>query len=139
MSRDSLITRDFADGTYDFRLAWGQLRMLQEECDTGPYLILDKLVSGRWLVDDISRVIRLGLIGGGMTPANALQKVRSYVEDRPPLESLGLAQDILGAGVAGVEEEDIGKKSEAANLSPAEQNPSSQTENSDLPPSTATG
>lgn len=132
MSRDASVIREFADGEYQFRLAWGQLRLLQEACDCGPYLVLDRLHSGRWNVDDISQTIRLGLIGGGMEPVPAMKLVRNYVEDRPPLENLALAQVILGAALVGIAEEEVGKKSEAANQ---EEKTLSPTESSDLPPS----
>lgn len=112
MSRDASITLDWADGTFTFRLAWGELRQLQESCDAGPNVILHRLQSGEWLVDDISSVIRLGLIGGGMSPVDALKKVRSYVEARPPLENLIIAQVVLAAAVAGAPDESVKKKPE---------------------------
>lgn len=136
MSRDGSLTSDFADDTYEFRLAWGELIKLQEARDTGPYVILDRLLTGRWHVQDIADVIRLGLVGGGMEPVKALKLVRSYVEERVPLENLVLAQRVLGAGLIGTSEEEVGKKSEAA--SQKSQNPISPTESSDLPPSTET-
>lgn len=136
MSRNGSLTSDFADDTYEFRLAWGELVKLQEARETGPYVILDRLLTGRWLVQDIADVIRLGLVGGGMEPVKALKLVRSYVEERVPLENLVLAQRVLGAGLIGTSEEEVGKKSEAA--SQKSQNPISPTESSDLPPSTET-
>lgn len=117
------------------------MRVLQEETDTGPYLLANRLHGGGWFVDDISRVIRLGLIGGGMPPAQALQLVRNYVEAFPPLSNLGLAQIIIGAGIAGVAEEEVGKKAEAASQNPERENEEtilSPTERSDLPPSMGT-
>lgn len=134
MSRNGSLTSDFADGTYEFRLAWGELIKLQEARDTGPYLVLNRLLNGGWMVQDISDVIRLGLIGGGMEAVKALKLVRSYVEGSVPLENLVLAQRVLGAALIGSTEEELGKKSEAA--SQTSQN--SPTESSDLPPSTET-
>lgn len=134
MSRDGSIDLDFADGTYHFRLAWGELEKLQEACDAGPYVVLDRLLSGRWRVSDISETIRLGLIGGGMEPVKALKLVREYVQSRPPLENLVLAQRVLGAAVVGVPEEEVGKKSEAASGEMTSQ--TSQMESSASPQST---
>lgn len=136
MSRDATIELPFADGDYVFRLAWGELIKLQEACDAGPYVILDRLLTGRWKVEEISNIIRLGLIGGGMDVIPARKLVQSYVETRPPLEHLVIAQRVLGAGVVGTSEEVVGKKSEAA--SPENQILRSQTESSDLPPSMET-
>lgn len=110
MPRDASIELDWADGTYAFRLAWGELEKLQEACDAGPYVILGRLNDGSWRIGDISNVIRLGLIGGGMTPVEALTKTREYVERRPPVENLIFAQAILSAGLIGAPEEQPGKK-----------------------------
>lgn len=109
MSRDAKVDLDWADGHYDFRLAWGQLIELQERCDAGPFVILDRLTRGSWRVQDISHVIRLGLIGGGTEPAKALKLVRDYVEARPPLENVMLARGILMVAVQGVPDEAPGE------------------------------
>ncbi len=115
MSRDASISLDWADGTYDFSLKWGELALLQEATDTGPYVIFQRLHSGAWRIQDLSNIIRLGLIGGGMTPTDALAKTRAYVEKRPPLESLPFAVAILSAGLLGAPDEPLGEQ-EAPNL-----------------------
>lgn len=135
MSRDASIDLDWADGTYAFRLAWGELEKLQEACDAGPYVILNRLNDGSWRVGDISNTIRLGLIGGGMAPVDALTKTREYVEKRPPAENLMFAQAILSAGLVGAPDEEPGKKGEAANRDKID-SMIFPTESSDLPPST---
>jgi hypothetical protein len=109
VSRDARIGLDFADGTYSFRLGWGELAELQEKTDAGPYVVLHRLHSHQWRIEDISNVIRLGLIGGGMEPTDALKKVRIYVEARPPLESHPFAVAILAAGLLGAPEEPVGE------------------------------
>lgn len=105
MSRDARITLDFADGTYEFRLGWGELMQLQEATDAGPYVVLQRLVGGAWRVGEISHVVRLGLIGGGAKPADALKLTRAYVENRPPMENLMLAQAVLSAALLGAPDE----------------------------------
>lgn len=114
--RDARIEFDWADGTYSFRLAWGQLGELQEKCDAGPYVVLQRLHSGAWRIEDITNIIRLGLIGGGMEPSPALKLARRYVEDRPPMENLIPAQVILSAALMGAPEEPMGER-DAANPS----------------------
>lgn len=136
MSRDASLELDWADGRYTFRLAWAELEQLQEACDAGPYVILNRLIDGSWRVADISNVIRLGLIGGGMAPLVALKKIRSYVEGFAPMKNLLIAQAVLSAAVVGAPDEDGGKKGEAANPA-ASSSTLSRTESSDLPPSTA--
>jgi hypothetical protein len=109
MARDASVTFDWADGTYTFRLAWGDLARLQEATDAGPYVLFQRLNDGTWKLGDISAVIRCGLIGGGMKPEDALKKIRGYVEDRPPMENLLVAQAILSSGLVGAPEEKFGK------------------------------
>ncbi|MFN3549616.1 MAG: gene transfer agent family protein [Mesorhizobium sp.] len=136
MSRDGSITADFGTGGHRFRLAWGEIVQLQDERDAGPYEIMDRLISGRWRVQDIACIIRLGLVGGGMRPPEAIRLVREYVEARPPMENHDLALRVLGAALVGAPEEDVGKKSAAENQD-GESNRTSLTENSDFRPSTA--
>lgn len=122
----------FADGEYDFRLAWGQLVELQEQTDSGPMVVLDRLHTGTWKVGDISHVIRLGLIGAGTPPPTARTLTVRYVEERPPLENVLLATVILKAAVMGAPEEVVGE-SAAANQTDGSST-ISPTEKSDLPP-----
>lgn len=110
MSRDGSVTLPFVDGPKTFRLAWGELIKLQEACDAGPYVIYRRLMMGGWKMEDISNTIRLGLIGGGMKPEQALNFVRDYVEARPPLESVPLAQGILGTALQGAPDEKPGEQ-----------------------------
>lgn len=107
-NRNSSVTLPWADGDYTFRLAWGQLIELQEKTDCGPAYLLDKMWQNNWQVQHISEIIRLGLIGGGKTPSEALKLVRNYVEARPPLENLSLAQAILAISLQGAPEEEKG-------------------------------
>ena len=114
MSRDGSISLPFADGDHTFCLKWAQLIQLQEATDTGPYVVMQRLSDGTWRVEDISHTIRLGLIGGGMVPGDALKLTRSYVEARPPLENVILARGILAASLMGAPEDDRSKKNAKA-------------------------
>lgn len=108
-NRNASVTLPWADGDYTFSLKWKQLIELQEKLDAGPGYILDKMWQNNWKVEYISEIIRLGLIGGDQTPANALNLVRTYVETRPPLENLSLAQAILAISLQGAPEEEKGE------------------------------
>ena len=110
MSRDGSITLEWAGGEHLFRLGWGELRSIQEACDAGPFAILERLGNGAWRLDDISSVIRFGLIGGGMPPVEAAKMVRLYVEKFPPAQSCIVAHAVLTAGCIGAPEEQIEKK-----------------------------
>lgn len=94
-----LVTQDFGDGTYSFRLAYGQWLELQEAVGSGPLELYVNLLNRRWRVQHIREIIRIGLIGGGTIPADALRLVRRYVEDRPILESVALALAIVSASI----------------------------------------
>ena len=139
MSRNAEITLDWADGTYLFALKWAQIIELQEQLDAGPYFVLSRLSDGTWRAGDISNVIRLGLIGGGMEPVAALKKVRTYVEDRPPVENIMVAQAVLSAGVIGAPDEvEKPAASEKPEAGEGMETPLSRAEKSDLPPSLQT-
>lgn len=114
MSRDASVTFDWGDGETTFRLGWGEIEKLQEVRDCGPYVILDRLHSGTWHVQDIKEVIRWGLIGGGMKPADATRQIRLFVEGLPPADNLEAAQRIMRVGTFGVPDETVGEP-EAAN------------------------
>lgn len=134
--RDGSVMLPFADGDYKFRLAWGQLGELQEKCNAGPYVILDRLLTMTARIEDIAETIRLGLIGGGASPFDANKLVSTYVKERPLGETIVLAQQILGVAVVGAPEEEVEKKSEA----PAQnQETNFQTESSEWGQSTASG
>lgn len=110
MARDGSIgPYPWADGKYTFKLGWGELALLQEKTDCGPYYLLERLGGKHWRVQDISHAIRLGLIGGGTEPAAALRLVEAYVESRPPLENVMLAYAIVSAGVQGAPDEPLKK------------------------------
>lgn len=109
MSADASTTFEWADGEHTFRLAIGQLRELQDKTGTGPFALLRRLMDGTWKVDDLREIIRLGLIGGGMKPLEALGLVKNYVEGRPLMESLVPAKAIMTAALFGDPEDEVGK------------------------------
>ncbi|MGY3609928.1 MULTISPECIES: gene transfer agent family protein [unclassified Bradyrhizobium] len=133
MSRDASVTLAWGDGDHHFRLGWGELVKIQEACDAGPFVILQRLRDGTCRLEDISDVIRWGLVGGGLKPAEATKLVRLYVEGRPPAESRLTAYAVMAAGCQGAPEEQIEKKSEAPDRE--NQSQTSPTERSGSEPS----
>lgn len=123
-----LITREFADGTYSFRLAYGQWLELQEAVNCGPLELYVNLLQRRWRIQNLREIIRIGLIGGGADPASALRLVKRYVEDRPLLENVQLAIEIVAASI------ELPKGVEA----PAGEAEAAKTEESTSLPSTET-
>ncbi len=136
MSRDAKIELTWADGNYTFRLGWGEIEALQEACDAGPWVILERLANKTCLIGDIAHVIRQGLIGGGMVPTDATKLVQRYVEQRPASENLIYAMSILQVGLHGSPEEPVGEPRAANQME--SNSTASQMEKSDLPLSTET-
>lgn len=103
------IEMEWADGTYPFCLPLAQLEELQSHCDAGPMVIADRLQHGRWKTQDVYQTIRLGLIGGGMAPVDALRLCKLYITDRPWGESALPALAVINAALFGKPDEPVGK------------------------------
>ncbi|MCX5478450.1 gene transfer agent family protein [Kaistia geumhonensis] len=113
MSRSGAIEIAWNGGTHSFRLAIRQWVELQEECGIGPPELLSRLGGSRWRVQDVRQPIRLGLVGGGMKPADANILVARYVDERPLIEAVPVAQAIVLASLVGVPDEPVGKEAAA--------------------------
>jgi hypothetical protein len=131
-SKPGEVTLAWLGGEHPFRLAtYGQLRLLQETCKAGPMEIFHRLIGARWYVDDVREVIRIGLIGGGMTAADAGALVKAAIDESAAwLEHVALAKTILLAGLARPDEGDEAKKQTA------EKTKIGATDASSFPPST---
>ena len=131
MSRCS-IDVTWADGTYTLCLPLAQLEELQERCGAGPMVIAERLKHGHWEVRDVFQTLRLGLIGGGMAPPDALRLVTRYgPPERPVTESVLPAFAVLDAALFGKRDEPVGKPSaDGAESDPAAGTESSTTETS---------
>jgi hypothetical protein len=65
--------------------------------------------AGRWRVDDVREVLYRGLIGGGLDPTSAGKLVRELHDERPLLENLALALEIVLVSLSGPEDEPVGE------------------------------
>lgn len=118
-TRDGSIDLIWPDEERTFRLRLGELRELQEKCgNRGPMTIINALTMGTWLVDDIVQPIRLGLIGAGMTQADAAKLVQTHLGDGRLKEGIFVAQAILMRAITGPPDEKLeppkGKPGKAA-------------------------
>lgn len=110
----ALVDADFADGNYTFGLTWPLAAEWEKTTDRSLYANLINIMrSGFAQLQDTRELIRLGLIGGGMAPTDALRMVRLYVEERPAAENFGLVVKIVdaffhGKGVPGADDESAG-------------------------------
>lgn len=138
MSRDASLQLIWADGEYTFRLAWGELEALQDACDAGPWVILERFYNKQCRVGEIAHVIRQGLIGGGLKPTEATQLVKTYVEKRVQdlAENLIFATVILQTAIQGTPDETVGELGAASQM--GSNSTLSPTESSDLPQYTVT-
>ena len=105
MSRHGEITFDWADGTYLFRIPWGGIEELETVCNMGARAILRAFINGDEKARWVREVYRIGLIGGGTSPADALRLVRTYIEERGLIENIEGAYRILAAALYGPEDD----------------------------------
>ncbi len=101
-------------GEHDFCIAAiGNMLALEEYCKAGFAVIYGRLASGNWYVNDVREPIRLGLIGGGMKPDDAMNIVKASVDGNPRglAESVITAMAVLEAAIIGVPDDTVGKKS----------------------------
>lgn len=97
--RHGQVELDWADGTYSFRLAIDGVEELEEKCDLGIIEIAARLQARTCRLKQISEVLRIGLIGGGMKPVDALKLVRRHVDERPVDENRDVAYAVVLAGL----------------------------------------
>lgn len=90
-------TAFFGDGEKTFALPFPLIEELQRKTGVGIGVLFQRVRALAFNAADLSEVIRLGLIGGGMKPEEALTMVQTYVEARPLGESLPVAMGILSA------------------------------------------
>ncbi|QCL92895.1 gene transfer agent family protein [Agrobacterium tumefaciens] len=94
----ALIDADFADGTYKFALTWPLATEWEKTTDRSLYgTLINIMRTGIAQLHDTRELVRLGLIGGGMSPSDALRMVRTYVEERPAAENFSLVVKIVDA------------------------------------------
>lgn len=109
-NRNAAVDLDFGDGPHRFRLAMGELEELQEKTGLGPFVLMQRLLSGEWKIADVREPLRIGLIGGGMKPEEALTLVRRYVDQRDAwMHYAGVAKLVVLAAISGAPEEMPGK------------------------------
>lgn len=127
------VTTDWADGTYTFRLTVSRAIELEQKCGAPFGTVLRRLESGRdFYVNDVRETVRLGLIGGGTKPDDAVRLVRLYVDERPLAENMPLARLILLGIMFGFEAAPLTGNREAAAI-PKRSTPRKSTKRQPLP------
>lgn len=134
MSSDGSIMLMWGDGENKFRYGIGQFRELQEKVNArrlhigapliGPMTLLDALREKNVWPDDLRDILRIGLVGGGLTASETHRKLVLYFDASPPADSMLPAYLILLAGFIGVPEDEIKKKMEVKTTTKTDQSSS---------------
>lgn len=95
------IELDWGDGKYAFRLGVSEIDELEASADTSVFVLYGSTGTDLPFIrfKQTREVIRLGLIGGGMSPVDAMAKVARYCDERPLHESVVAANQILRAAL----------------------------------------
>ncbi len=123
----------WAGGEDTFCLAKvGLILDLEEKCRAGIGVIAARLESGAYYLNDIRETIRLGLIGGGMTPERAMSAVKNNVDANPLGHCQLVAYHVITAVIAGVPDDPVGTKDDdAGKAEPAEAQETGSSEKTD--------
>lgn len=101
-------TAFFGDSEHTFCLTAPMLLELERSTGAGIGALSDRIFKRQFAHTDLSDVIRLSLIGGGMNAKRANEMIATYVTDRPIAEVHPLARDILLARWLGNSEDGNG-------------------------------
>ncbi len=105
MSRTAEVVLAFGGEDRAFRLNIGRLRALQEKVDAGPMELIQRFAAGTWRVDDIRETLLQGLVGGGMSSADATRLMKTDFDDLPFQQFVQVAQVVLLATLMGAPDE----------------------------------
>lgn len=99
-----IVFADIGDGVKRaFLLRSDELREIKRATGRGFYTLYSNFAANAE-PDEVAHVLRLGLIGGGMSPIEALQLTEYYARPPRPLKNIYvLAYEVLNACWAGVE------------------------------------
>lgn len=101
----------FGVDEYPFRVGWHEAAEWEEKRARSLMLTFQQSLGARsMMLEDVREIVRLGLVGGGMVPAEAVRLVKRYVEQRPIGENVELALTIMDAALFGSAEYQARKK-----------------------------
>jgi hypothetical protein len=96
----------------------GLILALEDKCRAGIAVIAARLETGAYYLNDVRETIRLGLIGGGMEPAKAMDKVINHVDAAALGHCQLLAYAIVQAVIIGVPDDPVGGESDSPKAAP---------------------
>ena len=90
-------TAFFGEGDHAFTLTDSMILELERITGQGIGTLYQRAAAMQFAASDLVEIIRLGLIGAGMVPQQAMQLTDTYARNRPLAETYPLALDILDA------------------------------------------
>lgn len=88
----------FGDGEKTFALTMPMIAELERKAGVGIGAIYQRVaLTLQFHVGDVIEIIRLGLIGGGTSPAEAQSLIDAYTPEQPLIPLFNLAVEILNA------------------------------------------
>lgn len=137
MSTDGSIDWFFGDAMQKFRMGIGEFRELQEKINgrrhavgfpvIGPKTLGALLRENDAWPDDVRDILRIGLVGAGMKPADAHRMLVLHFDQSPPAENYLIAYMVLISAFVGVPE-DVKKKKTPKKRKTKATNPSTSPE-----------
>lgn len=94
----------FGDREREFLLSDPMIAELEHQIGTGIGTLFARLARSDFRLNDLTEIIRLGLIGAGTDPQEAFRLVETYARNRPVAEILPLALDVITARWMGTDE-----------------------------------
>lgn len=94
-------TAFFGDGEKTFALSTPMVLELERRTGNGIGAIFARIRAHQFTLQDVTETIRLSLIGGGASPSDADALVKAYVDERPLVESMEIALDVITARMLG--------------------------------------
>lgn len=82
-------------GEHAFQLGIGELRAIEQRSDAGCAVVMIRLLSSAWKIDDVIAPIRLGLVGGGMKEEAAQAAIDAALEIASPYTLAVTAAEII--------------------------------------------
>ena len=89
------------DADRTFRLEGTHILELERLTGQGIGTLCANVFAGRFGLNEVRETIRLGLIGGGCDPKEAVALLETYIDPRPLSEGYALAVAILDARFSG--------------------------------------
>lgn len=93
----------FGEGPQTFALTDDMITELERKTGKGIAAIHRQILGMEFSAEVLREIIRLGMIGAGMTPEKAMQLCATYATNRPVAELFPLAFEILEARWNGTE------------------------------------